>query len=124
MGKVSHIVVGCILALSFSVVFASCSGKEDMLSEMSGVWKNELNSGSVRINLAGESKTIEVEERVIPITIKNIRQDIYAVIFEVKDSMGKMAEWSLREVWDDTGSEFTIEFRHDDKKEILKKAES
>ena len=123
MKKIQFTAFICVTVLAIMGTVVGCGVKQDLLAEMTGTWQSKSENDTIGINLTGDPKTIAIGGRVVPVTVKNIKRDIYAVVVNTKDHQGNVAEWRLREIWNDTGSEFTIEFRHDRKKQILTRVE-
>jgi hypothetical protein len=106
-----------IVALGF--IFTGCGGTDNMISAMTGTWKSNKDSSSIKINLSGEQKTINISGNVVPVTVKKVDKGSYIVTVNAKLANGKTSEWSLMQVWDDNGSAFAIRFGHNGEKETL-----
>ena len=67
----------------------------------------------ITVAVSGEPKHITIEgdgEKVeIPVTVKSIDNDNHIVSFEVNEaSTGETHVWSIRQVWNDKETEFTL----------------
>jgi hypothetical protein len=124
MVRIHPTVLLCFAVLTATLILTGCGVQQDMLGEMTGTWKSKVESARVNINLKGDQKTIAIGDRVVPVTVKEIKKDSYSVLVETKDGDGPSAEWSLREVWDDTGSDFKIEFIRGDVIDVLSRMDS
>jgi hypothetical protein len=111
------IILSVFVALGF--IFTGCGSTENMLSEMSGTWKSDKNSAPVNINLAGEQKAIEIGGNTVPVTVNKVDEGAFTIKVDAKPTSGKTSVWSLRQVWNDNGSAFTIKFGHDGEEETL-----
>ena len=102
-----------ILALAFAlcVVFVGCSGgSENKLAEISGIWKRGNDGTTIEINLAGEQNFLKIGEKTVEATVKSVQDDVISL--DVKTDNGQTEKWTLRQVWDDNGSSFSLAFRH------------
>ena len=111
------IVLTIVVALGF--MYSGCSNQKNIMSEMTGTWKSDKNNEPIRINFSGEHKAIEIGSDTVPVTVNKIDEGAYRVKVDAKPANGNAAEWSLRQVWDDNGSSFTIKFNHDGVEETL-----
>jgi hypothetical protein len=90
-----------------------------MISEMTGTWKSDKNSEPIRIDLSGEQKAIEIGGNTVSVAINKVDEGAYLIKMDAKPANGNAAVWSLKQVWDDNGSSFTIKFHHDGVEETL-----
>ncbi len=111
------IIIAIVVALGF--MYSGCSETKSMMSEMTGTWKSDKNNEPIRINFAGKQKAIEIGSNTVPVKINNVDEGSYMVKIEATPANGNAAVWSLRQVWDDNGSSFTIKFHHDGVEETL-----
>ena len=121
MRNLNLVIIVCIVVVALGFVSIGCSSKKDFVSEMSGTWKSDKNSEPIKINLAGEKKAIGIGNNTVPVTVKNVDEGSLIIKVEAKPANGNTAEWSLRQVWDDNGSAFTIKFDHDGEIETLRR---
>ena len=102
-----------ILALAFAlcVAFLGCSGGSgNKLSDISGIWKRGNDGTTIEINLAGEQNFLKIGEKTVEATVKSVQDDVISL--NVKTDNGQTEKWTLRQVWDDNGSSFSLAFRH------------
>ncbi len=102
-----------ILALAFAlcVVFVGCSGGSgNKLAEISGIWKRGNDGTTIEINLAGEQNFLKIGKKTVAATVKSVQDDVISL--DVKTDNGQTEKWTLRQVWDDNGSSFSLAFRH------------
>ena len=102
-----------ILALAFAlcVAFVGCSGGSgNKLAEISGIWKRGNDGTTIEINLAGEQNFLKIGEKTVEATVKSVQNDIISL--NVKADNGQTEKWTLRQVWADNGSSFSLAFRH------------
>ncbi|MDX2440124.1 MAG: hypothetical protein QNK40_06185 [Desulfobacterales bacterium] len=105
--------IACVLVAALVLVVIGCGGKQDIVSQMTGTWKSDKSGYPVKINLTGNDKSIEINGKTVPVTVKNVDKGEYQVTVAATSLAGKTSEWSLIQVWDDNGSNFTIKFEHD-----------
>jgi len=105
-----------ILCLIFGIIGCGNSGKSDV-ANFSGAWQNPSNHQKVLLNLSGDSKTIAIDGKTLPVTIKKNEADRYSL--NVSDPTLGEKEWKIFRIWDDNGSTFTLRFEHDGKTEDL-----
>lgn len=113
------LVIILIIVVALGFMYSGCSETKNMMSEMTGTWKSDKNNEPIRINLSGEQKVIEIGSNTVPVTINKVDKGAYLVKMDAKPANGNAAVWSLRQVWDDNGSSFTIKFDHDGVEETL-----
>lgn len=117
--RTSNLLILLAIFAAAGFVFGGCGGKSEIASEMTGTWKSAKSGASIQINLSGERKSIEIGDRTVPVKVKNIDAGSYTVKLEATPGGGGPTEWSLLQVWNDSGSDFTIRFDHDGQREIL-----
>ena len=101
------------------LIAAGCSSKSDILKEVSGSWHNPGQPGTVDINLVGSNQSMKVDGKSYPITVEKIRMDDYVVNLKVQNGGSQPETWTLREVWNDNGTDFKLAFNHNGKSEML-----
>ena len=111
--------ITCVLVAALVLIVIGCGGKQDIVSQMTGTWKSDKGGYPVKINLTGNDKSIEIDGKSVPVTVKNVDKGEYQVTVAATSLAGKTSEWSLIQVWDDNGSNFTIKFEHDGMEEPL-----
>lgn len=105
--------ISCVLVAALVLFFIGCGGKQDIVSQMAGTWKSDKGGYPIKINLTGNDKSIEIDGKTVPVTVKSVEKGSYLVTLATTSLTGKTSEWSLRQVWNDNGSAFTIKFKHD-----------
>jgi hypothetical protein len=111
------IILTIVVALGF--MYSGCSSKQNIMSEMTGTWKSDKNADPIKINLSGKQKAIEIGSKTVPVTVNKVDEGANMIIVGAKSANGNAAVWSLRQVWNDNGSTFTIKFDHDGVEETL-----
>jgi hypothetical protein len=105
-----------VFSLIFGIISCGDSGKSD-LANFSGAWQNPSNAQKISLNFSGDSKTIAIDGKTLPVTIKKSEADRYSL--HVSDPALGEKEWKIFRIWDDNGSTFTLRFEHDGKTEDL-----
>ena len=113
------VVIILMVVVAVGFMFTGCGGQDNILSEMTGTWKSDKNGEPVKINLSGEQKAVEIGGNAVPVTVKRVDESAYSVTVDAKPVNGKTSQWSFRQVWDESGSAFTIKFDHDGEEETL-----
>jgi hypothetical protein len=111
--------IACVLVAALVLIVIGCGGKQDIVSQMTGTWKSDKGGYPVKINLTGNDKSIEIDGKTVPVKVKNVDKGEYQVTVAATSLAGKTSEWSLIQVWNDNGSNFTIKFKHDGMEEPL-----
>ena len=99
------------LVVFIGFFITSCGGgggspTEEANSGINGVWKSDDGDKVITININGESKTIEMDGKIMPVTIES---DTYkSMIVQVQEDADKMSKWTFQKVWNDNGSSFTV----------------
>jgi hypothetical protein len=99
-------------ALVVLTAIVGCSAP-DILGDIDGVWRGETDGAMITLAFSGEPKHITIEgdgEKVeIPVTVKSIDNENHIVSVEVNDaSTGEIEVWSIRQVWNDKETAFTL----------------
>jgi hypothetical protein len=112
-----------LIALTIVVVsgfmYSGCGNQGNMISEMSGTWRSDKNSELIRINLSGDQKAIEIGSSSVPVAINEVDEGAYVIRMDANPANGDATVWSLKQIWDDNGSSFTLQFSHDGVEETL-----
>jgi hypothetical protein len=101
------------------LVFSGCSGKNKLLKEVSGQWQNNKNNSVVDIQLVGNDKTVSVDGQSYPVSIEKVEMINYLVQLKVQNSNAGTQEWTLKELWDESGAHFKLSFNHNGQSEVL-----
>jgi len=116
--KKNHLAL--IVFAVWSLVMVGCgSSTGSKMDNLNGTWQNPSNQKKVLINLASEQKTIIIDEKPLPVTIKSEEGDRY--VLNVSDTASGAMELTLVRVWDDTGKAFTLKLEREGKSEILER---
>ncbi len=109
-----------IIMAGFSL--SGCSSHTDLLNDVSGVWEKlngDQKTEEVHINLAGESKTVVIDGQSYPAEVETISMDNFQVKLKVQNVNGEAQTWTIRQVWQDNGSDFNLALYRAGKKETL-----
>jgi hypothetical protein len=94
------------ILIIFGFILSGCSSSEQASANVNGVWTNEDGNTVVTINFNGESKTIEMNGKIMPAVIES---DTYKeMIVKVQEEVDKLSTWIFKKVWNDNGSSFTF----------------
>jgi len=98
-------------AMSFALMFMliSCGGGGGGNSgpDVSDRWRSENGDMTVIINLKDEQKTIEVDGKIMPVTIKE-KVEKQSIKLDVTEEEGTVSTWILQQLWNDNGTDFTL----------------
>jgi uncharacterized protein YlxW (UPF0749 family) len=109
-----------IAAFFFTVsILIGCGSGNDLQSQVSGTWKRTKGEGSVEINLEKTPYSLKFNDKLYSATIDKIDKENNNLYLKVETAAGQIENWTLHQVWDDTGSSFKITFTHNGTKEIL-----
>ena len=109
-------------SVSVSVIMlavSGCSSKGDLLKEVSGLWQNNQNQGTVEIKLTDNGNLLKIDGKPYPVKVDKVEMDRYQVNLKVQNGASEPEMWTLRQVWNDNGTDFKLAFNHSGKKEIL-----
>jgi len=112
-----YLFLAAVIAIGFTM--AGCSKKGDLLQQISGKWQDNENKGTVEIQLAGDKKSMTVNGQTYPVNVEAVEMMNYVVNLKVQNGDTKPELWTLRQMWDESGSSFKLAFNHSGKKEIL-----
>lgn len=94
------------------VIFVGCSSSSNSdFANFDGTWQNTANKQIVVLKISGKEKTISIGDKTLPVTVKKVGTDKFAV--HISDKTLGEKDWSMRRVWEDNGSSFTIKLEHD-----------
>jgi hypothetical protein len=102
-----------------ALLIFGCASPEKMEAEISGTWQRVESHEAVTINLAKKPNSIEFDGKTYPATIERVDLGAYLVDIKVKTENGTEEAWMLRQVWDSSGSDFKLVFKHDGIQETL-----
>lgn len=120
---IHRLFISCLIVGVLGAALMGCGGDGEILTQMSGTWKSNANDSPVQINFTGKEKFFTISGKTIPVIIKSVDKGKYEVTVSATPEAGQATEWTLRQVWNDNGSQFTIVFDHDGTKERLSKTE-
>jgi hypothetical protein len=115
--KFSFFLMTGFLAIILTV--AGCSSKKDILQEISGMWQDNQDNGTVEIQLAGDAKAITVEGKSYPVSVESIEKNKNIVNLKVQNGSGKPELWAIRQIWDDNGNGFTLAIHQGEGNKVL-----
>jgi hypothetical protein len=107
------------VALAIGLVTFGCSGKNKLLNEVSGQWQDSQNHSVVDIHLIGDDKTVTVGGQPYPVSVEKVEMINYLVQLKVQNGNAGPQNWTLKELWDESGSHFKLSFDHDGVSEVL-----
>jgi len=94
------------------VLFVGCSTSNNSdFANFDGTWQNSLNKQMVILKISGEKKTISIGDKTLPVTVKKVGTDKFTV--HISDKTLGEKDWSMKRIWEDNGSSFTIKLEHD-----------
>jgi len=108
MRKWSSSIKWFVLVVFIGFFMISCGGSatEEANSGINGVWKSDDGDKVITININGVSKTIDMDGKIMPVTIES---DTYkSMIVQVQEDADKISKWTFQKVWNDNGSSFTV----------------
>lgn len=108
-----------IFFLLSAMLIISCASAEKIEEEISGKWQRNDGDDVVTIDLVKESKSIEFDGKTYPATIEDVDLGAYLVSLKVKNNNGVEENWTLRQVWNNNGSDFKLILNHNGKQETL-----
>jgi len=97
----------------------SCASAEKLEKQVSGTWQGTETQEIVVINLADDSKSIAIGEKTYPATIEKVDVGNYLVNLKVQTESGVAETWTLRQVWNNNGSDFTLVINRTGNQETL-----
>lgn len=97
----------------------SCASAEKLEKEISGTWERAETQEIVVINLVDDSKSIAIGEKTYPATIEKVDVGNYLVNLKVQTESGVAETWTLRQVWNNNGSDFTLVINRTGNQETL-----
>jgi len=98
---------------------AGCSGKSDLLKDVSGNWQESQNKAPVEIHLVGDAKTITIDGQTYAVTVEKVEMVNYLVNLKAQNGSATPESWSIQQVWDTNGDGFKIAFNHNGVKAVL-----
>jgi hypothetical protein len=114
--NLSHLGVLMVVGLVLGIMGCGGSTKSDV-ANLNGAWQDPSNHLKIVLNLSGDAKTIDIDGKTLPVTIK--KNDSDRISLNVSDPAAGSKEWNIYRVWDDNGSHFTLKFEHDGRTENL-----
>lgn len=95
-----------VVVIGFFMMSCGGSATDEANSGINGVWKSDDGNKELTININGESKTIEMDGKIMPVTVES---DTYkSMILQVQEDADTVSTWTLQKVWTDNGSSFTV----------------
>lgn len=97
----------------------SCASAEKLENQISGTWQRTETQETVVINLVDDSKSIAIGEKTYPATIEKVDIGNYLVNLKVQTESGAAEIWTLRQVWNNNGSDFKLVINRTGNQETL-----
>ena len=116
--KVTALLAAGVLVLA--MLSAGCAKKGDMLKEISGTWEARKGNELVKVQLVGDTKSVEIDGQKFPVKVDKINPDAYTVAIQVQDGSTQTQVWTLQEVWDDNGESFDLALNRGQTRQMLK----
>lgn len=118
--------VTLIAAIFFTFsLFIGCGSGADMPTQISGTWQRAEGGGNIEINLANEPKTLTLDGQSYTATIGKIDTGSNNVHLKVDTGAGQPEDWTIHQIWDDNGSNFTLSvIRNGAQEKLVKKIHS
>lgn len=82
--------------------------KSQMMADISGVWRGDLDGAMITIDLSGKTKVLNINGMQFPVTVKSIDQDNHIITLGVNMANGQQVFWTLRQLFDEEGH-FTLQ---------------
>lgn len=120
MNQQKMLYVNLLLIIALSLATLSCGSSNaggNQLADLSGVWKGNECECEIIIDLANDTKSMTIEDQKMAVSVKGIVDGVLSL--NVNDGNGKTEEWKLIQRWNDNGSDFSLAFLHNGKKETL-----
>lgn len=115
-----------MMMVMLGLLLAGCGGgaTSDPLANLNGEWQSTQSGKKIVINLAGENKTIKIDEQEMAVTVSNVDGD--TVSLDAQDSAGQKLALKLIRMWNDEGSAFTLFFFQNggDKEDLVRAKQS
>jgi len=108
---VQPIILTVVSFILFSIVIG-CGSNADLATQVSGKWKPSEGDGIVDINLTKEPKSMTIDGRAFNAVVEKIDEGSHTVMVRVETEAGKTEVWSIHQVWNDNGSTFKLNLRH------------
>ncbi len=118
--QIACVTLTAVLLFTISLLIG-CGNGENLPTQISGTWQRAEGDCNVQISLAAEPNTITLDGHAYPATIDKVNTGSYSVHLKVETETGKAEEWTIRQVWDDNGSSFSLAFNHNGTQEKLVK---
>jgi hypothetical protein len=113
-----RVIFTAVFFLLFSFV-TGCGSKANMETQISGTWNRIEGNGTVDIDLINEPKSLVIDGHTYKAVVEKTDKGSFTTIVKVEVETGKTEVWSLRQVWDDNGSNFKLAFKHNGTQETL-----
>lgn len=114
-----------LFLLSFAAIFAiglitfGCSGKNKLLEEVSGQWRDSQDQTMVGIDLVGDNKSVIIGDHPYPVSIEKVEMINYLVQLKVQNGSAEPESWTIRELWDESGASFKLSLNRNGRNEVL-----
>ena len=112
------VVLSAVFLFLFLLV-VGCGKQTNMETQISGSWQRSDSNGTVDINLAKEPRSLVVDGRSYKATVEKTEKGSFTTLVKVETDTGQTEVWSLRQMWNDNGSTFNLDFKRNGTQEIL-----
>lgn len=104
---VAGFLLGAIILGSVAVWY-SPQAPNEMLANVSGVWRGNSDQAMVSVNLRGSKGVVNINDIIIPVTVDNVDQRNHIIQLGVATNDGKKGALVIRQVFASDGS-FTLQ---------------
>jgi len=115
-----HVTLTAAIFFSFSLIIGCGGNGGDLPKQISGTWQRTAAEGNIEINLVTEPKTLKLDGQSYTATIEKIDTGANSVHLKVDTGDGHTEEWTIRQIWDDNGTDFSLGFIRNGSQEKLK----
>lgn len=113
-----RVILTALFFLLFSIVIG-CSSVKKLQTQINGTWQRVQGDGTVEINIVNDPKSLMIDGHSYAVTIEKIDLGSYSMNLKVETEAGNTETWTLRQIWNDNGSSFTLAFNHNGTQEML-----
>ena len=113
-----RVILTALFFLLFSIVIG-CSSAKKLQTQINGTWQRAQSDGTVEINIVNDPKSLVIDGHSYTATIEKIDMGSCSMNLKVETEAGNTEAWTLRQIWNDNGSSFTLAFNHNGTQEIL-----
>jgi hypothetical protein len=104
IGAIGFLVVTLASLMFISTLEQTYIIKNQMLTDISGVWQANTDKAVITISLGEKTKSLDINGTHIPVTVQSVDQDSHIVTLSVLLKNGQHVSWSLRQIFDKADS--------------------